>query len=123
MSIYEGMLAEMPEDLVDGLIKEIQTGWNMEAVSAEINNKRLGVANSSSQRNAIEGLGRLRMEIDPTSFHYWGQRLGYDCWKDQDFLRRYEQQVPECRVNCGGTRLQVGYGSAPTNTKFRKVYQ
>ena len=124
MNPFQTVIDSLPGDIVDGLLEEIRTGWNMEAVQAEINNRRLGTANSSGQnRNGIEGLGRLRMEVDPTSYHFWGQKLGYQCWKDKEFLRRYEQQVPQARVRGGATRLQVGYGSAPSNSvKYRKVY-
>jgi hypothetical protein len=81
------------------------------------------------RRKSIEGLGRLRMEIDPVVFHYWGQRLGYECWDDPQFLREFERDNAEVRVNCGGTRTQVGargMGLASTTrsggVRWRKSY-
>jgi hypothetical protein len=61
------------------------------------------------EHRSIDGLGRLRMIIDPTAYHYWGQRLGYACWSDPQFLREYERDNPEVRVKCGGTRIQSGW--------------
>lgn len=64
------------------------------------------------QRNkarSLEGLGRHRLEVDDYSRHYWGQREGYDCWFDKQFLREFERDNEAARVRCGGTRTQVGW--------------
>ena len=74
-----------------------------------------------SQRDirSIDGMGRLRMRIDPTLYHAWGTRLGYDCWRDGQFLREVERDNPEVRVKSGGTRLQVGFeGAKRSSQKF-----
>ena len=123
--IYSGIVDALPGHLVNDFIEEIKTGWLRERVHAEINNKRLGAANHREHtRKSVDGLGRLRMEVDPTSYHFWGHKLGYECWKDKGFLREYERDNPECRVDCGGTRLQVGYGSGASarSVRFRKSY-
>jgi hypothetical protein len=81
----------------------------------------------------VEGLGVPTMCIEAGAYHYWGQRLGYACWKDKQFLREFKRDNESVRLNVrGGTRIQSGYrgGSAPgavntttiTGTKFRKVY-
>ena len=69
---------------------------------------------------AVNGIGRLRMRVDGTAFHYWGQRVGYGCWKDEQFLKEFERDNPEARVRCGGTRMQVGYSP---QKKFSKTYE
>lgn len=46
-----------------------------------------------------EGNMRPRCVIAGEDFHYWGQRLGYSCWDDPTFLREYERDNPDCRVN------------------------
>lgn len=75
-------------------------------------------------RKSIDGLGRVRMEVDTYSYHMWGQKLGYKCWKDPQFLREFERDNPHARVKCGGTKLQVGYGSLSAGGKkrFTKTY-
>lgn len=69
---------------------------------------------------SIDGVGRLRMVVTGDAFHYWGRRLGYECWQDRQFLREYERDNESVRVKCGGTKLQVGY--APTAKRFSKKY-
>jgi hypothetical protein len=36
--------------------------------------------------------GRLRMRIHPDVFHFWGTKLGYECWQDKDFLGWMEKR-------------------------------
>lgn len=67
----------------------------------------------------LDGLGRPRMCIEGTAFHYWGQRLGYDCWKDKQFLNEFERDNPAVRIKSGGTRIQSGYTG---NKRFSKTY-
>lgn len=82
-------------DLLEDVIKEFQTGWEMERTRAAIHAQQASVFEEAS---TVEGLGQLRLSIDPTSFHYWGNRLGYDCWDDKQFLREYERDNPAARV-------------------------
>lgn len=89
-------------------------------VNAEVQQKRIQGSNRQNEFRSIEGIGQLRMRVDPTLYHHWGQKIGYDCWKDNQFLKEVERDNPEVRVKCGGTRLQFGY--APTNTRFSKKY-
>lgn len=110
----------LPGDLKKAVIEEFRTGISKQIVDATIEQKRIAKDNNSHNFMSIEGIGRLRMRIDPTLYHKWGQKYGYDCWKDNQFLNEIERDNPEVRVKCGGTRLQFGY--APTNTRFSKKY-
>lgn len=49
------------------------------------------------QQGAV-GDGHCEMMIPPESYHYWGQRLGYECWQDKAFCLEYLRDNPECRV-------------------------
>lgn len=93
------------------------------AAMARINQRRVA-AELGVNRRAMNGLGRVRMEVDSYVYHYWGQRLGYKCWRDENFLREFERDNPEARVKCSGTRLQFGYAPAATSprVKFHKTY-
>lgn len=66
-------------------------------------------------RRSVNGLGRVRMEVSADVYHYWGQRLGYACWRDGEFLRAMERDNPELRVQCGGTKTMTGW--APTGKR------
>lgn len=46
----------------------------------------------------IDGVGgQMDLHIHPESFHYWGQRLGYDCWDDKQFVAEYKRDNPASR--------------------------
>lgn len=118
-SIIANALDTMPGELRQAVIKEFASGYHREMVNAEVQQKRIAI-DTGHERRAIEGVGRLRMRIDPTLYHHWGQKLGYACWSDKGFLNEVERDNPEVRVKCGGTRLQFGY--APTKTRSSKKY-
>jgi len=117
-SVIANALDDLPGELRIAVIKEFQRGIQKDWVQAGIDQKRIA---KDSQRDirSIDGIGRLRMRIDPTLYHAWGTRLGYDCWRDGQFLREVERDNPEVRVKCGGTRLQVGFdGAKRSSQKF-----
>ena len=111
-------LEGIDESTMRDMVAELRMGWQMETVNAEINQKRaMQKAHVKNESRAIEGVGRLRMRIDPSSFHYWGQRLGYSCWDDEQFKTEYERDNPASKVICGGTKTMVG-----SRKKFSKTY-
>lgn len=117
-SVIANALDDLPGELRIAVIKEFQRGIQKDWVQAGIDQKRIA---KDSQRDirSIDGIGRLRMRIDPTLYHAWGTRLGYDCWRDGQFLREVERDNPEVRVKSTGTRLQVGFdGAKRSSQKF-----
>ena len=63
------------------------------------------------ETQSVEGVGELKARINPTSYHYWGKRLGYKCWNDRQFMKEYLRDNPESRVNGMSGKTQVGYGA------------
>lgn len=118
-SVLANALDDLPGELRRAVIKEFQTGIQKDWVQAGIQQKRIA-KDSQTDVRAIDGIGRLRMRIDPTLYHAWGTKYGYDCWKDSQFLREVERDNPEVRVRCGATRLQVGFtgGTKRSSQKF-----
>lgn len=120
------MIELIPDELHDQLIREFRTGWNFQKVMAEANAQAVGKLNQRKAKS-IDGIGQLEMRIDPDSFHYWGQRLGYDCWNDKQFRKDYAKANPYCKVNSGGTKeISIGWTSglesSTRNVKYRKVF-
>lgn len=118
-SVIANALDDLPGELRRAVIKEFEKGIQKEWVQAGIQQKRIA-KDSQTEIRSIDGIGRLRMRIDPTLYHAWGTKYGYDCWKDSQFLREIERDNPEVRVKCGGTRLQVGWqgGTKRSSQKF-----
>lgn len=110
---------DLPGNLRQQVIEELKTGHRKEWVNAGIQQKKIAKQTSINEFKSIDGIGRLRMRVDPTLYHYWGHKVGYGCWKDSQFLREIERDNPEVRVKSGGTRLQVGSsGSKRSSQKF-----
>lgn len=71
--------------------------------------------------------GYIGMNVNAESFHYWGQRLGYKCWDDAQFVREYLRDNPYARVKNHARELTVlvrgNGGLASTGAKrFHKVW-
>ena len=91
-------LYELDADAAEGVLTEFQRGWELELVMAKVRQQRIAEATQRIEHAAIEGIGTMTMQIDPFAFHYWGQRLGYDCWQDPEFKREFQRDNPEVRV-------------------------
>ena len=101
-------LAGLPDNIKRAVVRELTAGYERELVNAQVLQKKIDVGNQERHKS-VEGVGRLRMRVDATLYHKWGQEYGYDCWRDGQFLREIERDNPGTKVNCGGTRIQVGY--------------
>lgn len=89
------------------------------------------MAAAGGERRFLQGSegdgGEVKMMIHPISYHYWGQRLGYECWdQDSDFVREYLRDNPAARVRSRGEHLQVQVGGLGTVAarfgRFHKTY-
>jgi hypothetical protein len=118
-SVIGNALNDLPGDLRRAVIKEFESGIQKDWVQAGIQQQRIA-KDSQTDLRSVDGIGRLRMRMDPTLYHAWGTKYGYDCWKDSQFLKEIERDNPEVRVKCGGTRLQVGWqgGTKRSSQKF-----
>ena len=118
-TVIANALDDLPGDLRFQVVNEFKSGYRKEWVNAGIQQKKIAKQTSINDFRSVDGIGRLRMRVDPTLYHYWGHKLGYGCWKDSQFLREIERDNPEVRVKSGGTRLQVGFeGAKRSSQKF-----
>lgn len=101
-------LEGLPANIRRAVVRELTAGYEREMLGAAVLQGKIEKGNQERHRS-IEGIGRLRMRVDATLFHSWGQKYGYGCWRDGQFLREIERDNPGTKVNCGGTRIQVGY--------------
>lgn len=97
-----GFLAEFKDELCNGI--------HFERVMA--GKQQLEAARANPERRFIDGIGQVKMTITPTAYHYWGQRLGYQCWKDKQFQMEFLRDNPEVRVRSRSSKTMIG--AAPT---------
>jgi hypothetical protein len=113
----EGLI--LTPELQAAVVEELKKGYLLEQVKAAHDSSVIGRLNRHNHRS-LDGVGELKARIDPTSYHFWGQKLGYKCWQDKTFLKEYLRDNEYARVNCGGTKLQIGY--YPSTRKKVKSY-
>jgi hypothetical protein len=100
---------------------EFRRGWQMNRVNAEIESKQ-AAKYTKMRHKSIEGLGQKVANIPGHAYHFWGQKLGYQCWDDKQFMKEFLRDNDQCKVNSGGTKeISVGWVSS-TNVRSRTVY-
>ena len=105
MEAFAELIESLPGDLSREVINELCTGRKLEEVRAA--KEQLEIAQAQPMRTWMEGLGQVRMTVSATAYHYWGQRLGYRCWKDKQFLREFERDNPEVRVRSQARKVAL----------------
>jgi hypothetical protein len=96
-NLYDGLaeyITNLPEDLSQAVIDELCHGRRMDQVMAEINQRQA----ATTEETWVDGIGQHTLSIAPEAYHYWGQRLGYQCWRSKEFRREYGRDNPGARV-------------------------
>lgn len=66
--------------------------------------------------------GEIGLMVHPASFHYWGQRLGYECWESEAFKREYWRDNPACRVKNHARQTTVTVPELPATVTAKKRF-
>lgn len=113
---------EIDGSLAVQLEQELRNGWQKNRIDAAIEAKQ-AAKYAYQKHKSVDGIGQKIASIPPTAFHFWGQKLGYDCWNDKGFMREFLRDNPECRVNSGGTK-DIHVGWVPSSSpRSRTVYK
>lgn len=91
-------LYDQDPDLAEGVLAEFRRGWEAALVLAKVRQARIAEATARIRHAAVDGIGQMTMVIDADAYHYWGTRLGYQCWQDAGFRREFRRDNPEVRV-------------------------
>ncbi len=62
--------------------------------------------------------GEVSFQIDPYFYHKWGQRLGYECWDNEDFVRGMLRDNPEMRIDGRSRKIMTGYRGPEMGAEF-----
>lgn len=101
------------------VIDELRDGQYAKRVLAE-RTQRLAAATAPESVSRPGGPAHVA-RVHPAFYHFWGQKLGYECWEDDQFVHEFLRDNPECRVEAKPARITVGY-SGPDKVKFHKKY-
>lgn len=110
-------------------VREILQAWEL-ARNAKANAEMVAAAAAQGERRFLKAPngfgGEVGLMVHSASFHYWGQRLGYECWQDAQFVREYLRDNPTARVKnrAHETTVVVPASEAlsPARPKFHKQY-
>lgn len=97
--IIQSFAEVIPSHLRKEVERELLTGWRMQETAAYTQAKQFAAFNNANAAKPIEGIGELKARIPLSAYHYWGQRLGYECWNDESFVNDYIKHNPEIAVN------------------------
>jgi hypothetical protein len=116
--------------MIEALYDELKKGELIDFVQAKKDQLQAKIRHGD--RRFFGDKGEVKFQIHPKFYHYWGQRLGYECWEDDEFVREFLRDNEICRVKSHSNKIQVGHGSHDKpvgffkkpimGTKFRKVY-
>lgn len=114
-------MIEINAELAESLEREFRLGWLKNRVDAEVKAKQAQKF-ARLRHKSVEGLGQKIASIPGEAFHFWGHKLGYECWDDRGFMKEFLRDNPECRVNSGGTK-EISVGWVPASSpRSRTVY-
>ena len=97
--IIQDLAEVIPPELRNRVRNELLRGWRMEETKAYAEAKQSAIFNHANEARSIDGVGQLKARIPQAAFHYWGHRLGYECWDDDSFLREFLRDNPETAVS------------------------
>jgi hypothetical protein len=89
---------------------------------------RMRLAAYCQSERRLLGDGEVKMQVDPYSYHYWGQRLGYQCWQDPEFVEEYLRDNPESRIRSRPDKLTIvapdrlSISELASHKRFQKTY-
>lgn len=82
----------------------------MQEAAAHTQAKQMASFRHANAAKSIDGVGELKAQIPISAFHYWGQRLGYECWDDKTFVDDFIKENPEVAVKNRVKRTVVNGG-------------
>jgi len=106
-------------DFMEELYTELLKGDCAEQVLRDMYDTGMSRAEREQDEIAAQHQNRVFMKhgqktaaIHPKFYHYWGQRLGYECWDDKQFLSEFLRDNENCRVRSKSPNAQVGWMAA-----------
>lgn len=89
-------------DLVKAVEDEFRLGWEREKVMVEMEKNRMAEACTRLESAAVDGLGRVEMDIPAASYFYWireGRKRGTaNIWRHKEFRKDFLRDNPQFKV-------------------------
>ena len=107
------------EDMTQAMLKKVSSIFHARQMlqCQEAEKVQRLAAHEGGERMCFE-TGEVKMSVHPAFYHYWGCRLGYECWQDKQFCREYLRDNPACRVKSKTGNIQVGWRGEAAARKY-----
>lgn len=95
------ILQDVPEDVMEMVKANLRDMAEAQLAVAEEKQRKAAAWHQqmrTHEATTVDGVGQLIMRITPEAFHYWGQRLGYNCWGDGTFRKEFLRDNESVRV-------------------------
>ena len=92
---------DIPEDLLEAVKGRLRDMAEAELAVAEERQRKVAEFHArmgTAEACTVDGVGQLVLRLTPEAYHYWGVRLGYDCWGDATFRREFARDNEAARV-------------------------
>ena len=89
---------DIDSDLMEAVRSRLQNMQEAELALAKASQLKLAEFHRNIESATVEGIGQHIMRVTPESYHYWGNRMGYECWGDKGFRKEFLRDNPEARV-------------------------
>lgn len=96
--LVQNLADVIPSNIRKDVERVLINGWRMEEVKMKAQAKQIAAFGHANAARSLDGVGELKARIPETAFHYWGTRLGYECWQDKQFLKEFLRDNPEVAV-------------------------
>lgn len=107
------LIESVGEGVAMNVLAEFHRGEVVKQTLAKVRQERVAAANQRIEHVVSETVGQHIMDIDTVAYHYWGQRLGYECWGDPQFRKEYMRDNPEVRVKTNFKARGTGWTPTP----------
>ena len=96
--IVQSLVEVIPAHLHKEMERELINGWRMRESVAKAESIQHGHFDRFNEAREVAGIGRKIAQIPADAYHYWGQRIGYECWKDKQFMKEFLRDNEQCAV-------------------------
>jgi hypothetical protein len=121
-------LSNVPHAIRKRMAEILTQDFDLKAMHAIKRQRAIAAQYAGKRMRANPVLGEHQMALHKFLDLYWRKKRGNDVWEDEDFKKWFIKRHDEVRVNCGGEKTGVGYGTGqvpvirPRHRKFVKHY-
>lgn len=114
--LWDDFADSLPGSVHDALYDELVYRANQNYAIAE---EEQAEAARENEFIALD-FGEQKMQVHPYFYHYWGTRLGYECWSDDEFIEEFIRDNESVRVRRIKDKVRVPMRSK--DVKYRKKF-